>query len=68
MAASQPLTGVVLVDCAKANAAQGLNTAACQCGYDKDIAGFLNALKAAGEAMGIELQELKDLQAEQDHP
>lgn len=68
MAASKPLTGVILIDCAKANAGQGLKIAAHQCGYGEDLDGFLVALKAAGEAMGVEIQELEDLQAEQEHP
>lgn len=66
MVAKKPLTGVILVDCAKANAAQGLSIAASQCGYGDDVKGFLSALQAAGKEMGVEIQELEDLQAEQD--
>lgn len=66
MVSNKQLTGVILVDCAKANAGQGLKTAAYQCGYGEDLIGFLAALQTAGEAMGIEIQELKDLQAEKD--
>lgn len=66
MTANKPLTGVILIDCAKANAGQGLQTAAYQCGYGDDLTGFLAALQSAGEDMGVDIQELKDLQAEQE--
>ena len=66
MVASKRLTGVVLVDCAKANSAQGLKVAAEQCGYGEDTRAFLEALKTAGDEMGVEIEELKDLQTESD--
>lgn len=64
MTASKPLTGVILVDCAKANAAQGIEVTALQCGYGSDLEGFLNALQSAGEEMGVEIEELKDLRTQ----
>lgn len=67
MVAKKPLLGMILIDCAKANAGQGLKAAAHQCGYGKDLVGFLAALQSAGEDMGVDIKDLKDLQAEQEH-
>jgi hypothetical protein len=64
MTSSTPLEGVVLVDCAKANAKYGIDTAAEQCGYGKDIAAFETALKQACHSMGITLREFADLATE----
>lgn len=61
MAAQSPLTGVVLVDCAKANAKAGVATAATQCGYGGDTEGFKAALKLACDEMGVTLDDLSDL-------
>ena len=61
MPSSKPLEGVVLVDCAKANAKYGVEAAAEQCGYGKDVAAFETALKSACSAMGISLKEFTDL-------
>jgi hypothetical protein len=63
MAASSPLKGMELVDCAKANAKQGLQTAATQCGYGNDLDGFSHALQKACAHMGIEIEGLSDLNA-----
>jgi hypothetical protein len=68
MVASKPLKGVILVDCAKANAAQGIEVAAAQCGYGSDLDSFLVALQSAGEEMGVEIEELKDLRTQRDLP
>jgi len=65
MASSAPLKGIELVDCAKANAAQGLNVAAELCGYGKDVAQFQHELQQACQQMGIEISELSDLITEQ---
>ncbi|MEL7071223.1 MAG: hypothetical protein AAGN15_21605 [Cyanobacteria bacterium J06581_3] len=65
MAASTPLTGIALIDCAKANAAQGVTTAANLCGYKDNVADFQQALKKAGEDMGVTLTELEDLITDQ---
>ncbi len=64
MTSSKPLEGVILVDCAKANAKHGIQTAAEQCGYGNDIVAFETALKAACHAMGISLKEFADLSTE----
>jgi peptide deformylase len=70
MTSSTPLKGVILVDCAKANAKYGIGTAAEQCGYGKDIVAFETALKTACENMGISLKEFTDLSpdSEQQRP
>jgi len=61
MSASRPLTGTDLVDCARANAKQGIEVAAKLCGYGEDLKGFQQALLHACEEMGIHIQELSDL-------
>ena len=63
---SQPLTGVDLIDCARANAKQGLETAAQQCGYGKDFESFQQALIEAGHHMGMEIESLDSLLVEED--
>ncbi|MFP4120609.1 hypothetical protein [Coleofasciculus sp.] len=65
MAASNPLKGTDLVDCAKANAKQGPATAAKLCGYGDDISTFTAELKKACEGMGIEIDQVSDLMTEQ---
>ncbi|BDM78839.1 hypothetical protein [Acaryochloris marina] len=60
MAASSPLTGIELIDCAKANAKKGAEFAAKQCGYG-DPAQFLNAVQDACQSIGVNIDELKDL-------
>lgn len=60
MAALSPLTGIELIDCAKANAKKGVEFAAQQCGYG-DPAQFLNAVQDACQSIGVEIDELKDL-------
>ncbi|MEC4892593.1 MAG: hypothetical protein SAL07_20810 [Oscillatoria sp. PMC 1051.18] len=67
MAASEPLTGTDLIDCAKANANQGIETAAKQCGYGDDLSRFQTALKQACHHIGIEISELSDLITDQDN-
>ncbi|MEL6776827.1 MAG: hypothetical protein AAFO06_06185 [Cyanobacteria bacterium J06597_16] len=65
MAATQPLTGIALIDCAKANATQGAAEAARLCGYGTDISSFRSALTKAGDEMGVTLNEVKDLITDQ---
>lgn len=65
MAATTPLKGLELVDCAKANAPQGLETATYQCGYGSDLTTFKQALKQACEGIGVEIHELSDLITDQ---
>ena len=65
MAATQPLKGVTLIDCAKANAPQGVEVATRLCGYGTDVSSFQTALKQAGEDMGITLDDIEDLITDQ---
>ncbi|WP_242026567.1 hypothetical protein [Phormidium tenue] len=61
MASSSPLIGVILVDCAKANAKEGLAIATERCGYGDDTAQFQEALKSACGDMNIAIDGLSDL-------
>lgn len=65
MSNCEPLTGTELLDCAKASASQGLEAAAKQCGYDEDTEGFTQALQAAGQHIGVEINALEDLITDQ---
>lgn len=61
MGSSSPLTGVILVDCARANASRGLAIAAQQCGYGDDTAKFQAALTAACREMNVSPRDFSDL-------
>lgn len=65
MASPTPLLGTDLIDCAKANAKQGIETAAHLCGYGKDISNFKQQLKQACDKIGVEIYELSDLITDQ---
>jgi hypothetical protein len=65
MASSQPLKGLELIDCAKANAQQGIATAAELCGYGSDLNTFEQELKQACQNIGVEVKELSDLITDQ---
>lgn len=66
MASPTPLQGTELVDCARANAKQGIETAALQCGYGKDLNTFARELKQACEHMNLQVKELSELITDQD--
>ena len=66
MASSTRLQGTELVDCARANAKQGIETAASQCGYGGDINTFAQALKQACEEMNLQVKELSELITDQE--
>ncbi|MEB3210355.1 MAG: hypothetical protein VKL39_03345 [Leptolyngbyaceae bacterium] len=66
MTSSSPLSGVILVDCAKANAKSGVAIAARQCGYETNIEAFQTELKKACADMGIEIDTLSDLISDTD--
>lgn len=66
MASSTPLQGTELVDCARANAKQGIETAASQCGYGGDLNKFAQALKQACEEMNLQVKELSELITDQE--
>ena len=61
MASPTPLQGTELVDCARANAKQGIETAALQCGYGGDLNTFAQQLKQACEQMNLQVKELSEL-------
>ncbi len=67
MASPTPLKGLELVDCARANAKQGIETAANLCGYGQDINTFSRELKQACNDMGVTVNELSDLITTQDN-
>lgn len=67
MASPTPLIGLELVDCARANAKQGIETAAQLCGYGEDINAFSRELKMACDDMGVTVNELSDLITDQDN-
>ena len=66
MASPTPLQGTELVDCARANAKQGIETAAYQCGYGDDLNTFARELKQACEQMNLQVKELTELTTDQD--
>jgi hypothetical protein len=66
MTSPKPLHGTDLVDCAKANAKQGVETAAYQCGYGDDINTFARELRQACEQMNLQVKELNELITDQD--
>ncbi len=60
------LQGTELVDCARANAKQGIETAAYQCGYGDDLNTFARELKQACEHMNLQVKELTELITDQE--
>ena len=67
MSQSKPLTELELIDCAKANAKQGVANAAQLCGYGDDVEQFMDALQAACQRIGVNINSLSDLITEQQH-
>jgi hypothetical protein len=65
MASSIPLQGTDLIDCAKANAKEGIETAAYLCGYGENIQKFQQELAKACEKIGVKYHELTDLITDQ---
>ena len=59
------LQGIELIDCAKANAKQGLTVAAQQCGYGDNISLFQENLTKACQEIGVEIDQLSDLITDQ---
>ncbi|MEB3182387.1 MAG: hypothetical protein VKL59_25630 [Nostocaceae cyanobacterium] len=66
MASPIRLQGNELVDCARANAKQGIETAAYQCGYGDDLRSFSQALQEACEQMNLQVKELSELITDRD--
>ncbi|MBD2124164.1 hypothetical protein [Trichocoleus sp. FACHB-262] len=65
MASPTPLKGTDLIDCAKANAKQGVETAAHLCGYGSDLNTFERELHQACQDIGVNINELSDLITDQ---
>jgi hypothetical protein len=65
MSSPTPLKGIELIDCAKANAKQGLETASNLCGYSEDLNLFKQELHQACQNIGVEISELSDLITDQ---
>ncbi|WP_414527595.1 hypothetical protein [Nodularia chucula] len=66
MTSPKPLLGTELVDCARANAKQGIETAAYQCGYGDDINTFASQLRDSCQKMNLQVKELNELITDQD--
>ncbi|MEA5566880.1 hypothetical protein [Anabaena sp. UHCC 0399] len=66
MVSAKQLYGTDLVDCARANAKLGIETAAYQCGYGDDINTFARKLRQACEQMNLQVKELSELVTDQD--
>ena len=66
MASPTPLQGTELVDCARANAKQGIETAAQLCGYGEDVNTFSRQLRQACEQMNLQVKELSELVTDQE--
>lgn len=66
MASPTPLHGTDLIDCAKANAKKGVETAAQRCGYGQDVSSFEQELRQAGLGIGVEINQLSDLITDQE--
>ncbi len=66
MPSPTPLKGTDLVDCAKANAKQGIETAAFLCGYGTDLNTFRQELSNACDEMNLQVSELNELITDQD--
>jgi hypothetical protein len=64
MASPHPLTGLELIDCARANAVQGLDVACELCGYGNDIPAFQQQLRQAFADIGLDYQDLSSLLTE----
>jgi hypothetical protein len=61
MVSDESLKGIALIDCAKANAQQGISTTAQLCGYGSNLRTFELELKQACQEIGVEINELADL-------
>lgn len=61
LSGEEPLTGEELINCARANASAGVETAAKLCGYASDVSKFQSALKEATQAMEVSIESLQKL-------
>ncbi len=61
MASATPLQGTELINCAQANAKEGIQMAAQQCGYSDDFNTFQRELASALDRIGIKNKDFEDL-------
>jgi hypothetical protein len=61
MTSQVPLHGTELIDCAQANANQGIKLAAQQCGYREDLTAFDRELTVATAQIGVKINGFQDL-------
>ncbi len=61
LSGKMPLSGIDLIDCARANASSGLETTAILCGYGSDVSGFQEAVQQACSQLGLNIKSLNDL-------
>ncbi|MBW4536181.1 MAG: hypothetical protein KME09_19780 [Pleurocapsa minor HA4230-MV1] len=59
------LQGIELIDCAKANAKQGVGVAAALSGYEQNVDLFIENLQEACQQIGVKIDELEDLITDQ---
>ncbi len=59
------LQGIELIDCAKANAKQGIAIAAKNSGYEQNTDLFIANLHQACQQIGVDINELDDLITDQ---
>lgn len=59
------LQGIELIDCAKANAKQGVGVAAALSGYEQNVDLFIENLQEACQQIGVNISELEDLITDQ---
>lgn len=59
------LQGIELINCAKANAKQGVEVAAFLSGYEKNVGLFVENLHTACQQIGVDINELEDLITDQ---
>jgi hypothetical protein len=60
------LQGIELINCAKANAKQGIEVAAKQSGYENNINLFQENLNKACQEIGVNINEFEDLITDQE--
>ncbi len=60
LSGKMPLSGIDLIDCAKANAPSGLETTAMLCGYGSDVNSFQAALQQACSQLGLNIKSLNN--------
>ncbi len=60
LSGKMPLSGIDLIDCARANASSGLETTAILCGYGSDVSGFQEAVQQACSQLGLNIKSLND--------